>query len=90
MKIPNETRRHPEGLAANFVFFFHLGQKTLELVYRRNEMLVFREDVFLYKFELVLEIVVAAEAQEHDAADYLLWSCDAADYLYPIGIGFDI
>ena len=36
MKIPNETRRHPEGLAANFVFFFHLGKQMLELVYRRR------------------------------------------------------
>ena len=62
----------------------------LELVYRRNEMLVFREDELLYKLELVLEIVVAAEAQEHDATDYLLRSCDAADYLNPVGIGFDV
>ena len=23
----NETRRHPEGLAANFVFLFHFGQE---------------------------------------------------------------
>ena len=62
----------------------------LELVYRWNETLVFREDVLLYKFELILEIVVAAEAQEHYAADYLLWCCDASDYLNPIGIGFDV
>ena len=78
------------SLTTHFVFFFHIGKQMLELVYRRNEMLVFREDVFLYKFELILEVVVAAEAQEHYAADYLLWRCDAADYLNPVGIGFDI
>ena len=41
-KRAQKTRRHPEGLAANLIFLFHLGQEMLELVYRRNETLVFR------------------------------------------------
>ena len=30
------------SLTTHFVFLFHLGQEMLELVYRRNETLVFR------------------------------------------------